>query len=632
MKRFSRYRSYLFILLFLLLGGVFLHITTHPITRTSYRKHLLKEMNQTDDFTTFTDLLFRYNTTCDSISTAYTLQNPGNYNIPSLEPLLSSFCMSNYQKKDNDICNQKEMDSLTQKLTTFANTTRSQQEKFTYLLLSKYYSQQQQLANYPFYEELLGPTSGVQSNLPITLSEYPLHTKNDVKTYLALLTQIPEYFDNVIAYEEARSNLLSQTPDFILQDTQKNLISFVDDLKNNQNCFIQTFQERIGKIKSLSPREQERFTKQNAEYIKKYVLPAFSKLLSYVDQTLLNSNQQNRNSSTSNLSQSSSRNKKELPDINIPYGLSSFSNGKNYYKLLASINTGSDKSPAEMITQTESLLKSTLERVKKIALENPDIYLYYCDHPATSYLQTPESILDSLALQIRKDYPELPKTPVYEIKTVPQSLSSQLSPAFYMIPNIDNDQENTIYINPLYTNIQKGTLFTTLAHEGFPGHLYQTLYFNSTHPTLIRHTLDYPGYVEGWATYVELNSFPYMNLPNASPELIELYKADTIISLALSSRMDLGVNYENWTLSDANNFFQKLGFNTYYTADLYAYVVESPATYLRYFIGYLEIEELKTDYQNLKLNHFTPKEFHQQLLTLGPADFKTLRSFLINKH
>ena len=112
--------------------------------------------------------------------------------------------------------------------------------------------------------------------------------------------------------------------------------------------------------------------------------------------------------------------------------------------------------------------------------------------------------------------------------------------------------------------------------------------------------------------------------------LCKLYQGDTIISLAISSRIDLGVNYENWTLSDVKKFFEDNGFNSYYANNLYTYVVESPANYLSYFIGCLEIQELKNEYQLMHKDTYSEKEFHKKLLETGPCDFDTLKKYILN--
>ena len=70
-----------------------------------------------------------------------------------------------------------------------------------------------------------------------------------------------------------------------------------------------------------------------------------------------------------------------------------------------------------------------------------------------------------------------------QIKYVSQEMQNFLSPAFYLIPALDNTEENIIYINNGHISDDL-SLYTTLAHEGYPGHLYQTTYFASKTPSL----------------------------------------------------------------------------------------------------------------------------------------------------
>ena len=114
----------------------------------------------------------------------------------------------------------------------------------------------------------------------------------------------------------------------------------------------------------------------------------------------------------------------------------------------------------------------------------------------------PEEILDYLAGNLGEDFPE-PVTTSYTLKYVHEAMEKLESPAYYLIPAIDDWQKNSIYINrnPEYDSMD---LFTTLSHEGFPGHLYQNTYERSLQLSPIRYLLGWNGYSEGWATYVEL--------------------------------------------------------------------------------------------------------------------------------
>lgn len=588
-----------------------IHIVS-PTENESYRAKLLEQMEHASSFSEFTNALFCYETTSDSVTTAYTLKNPSVYNIPALEPDLTSFCYADYEKANQS--NQKVLTLISDSLSRFSNSKLNENDQITYSLLKNNLSLNKAISKYPYYEELLGSSSGVQANLPVTLGEYPLRTEADIKTYLSLLKQIPAYFEDVISYEEQRNKNGLCTPDFLFLSSKEKLKTMLEGFNNGDNSFIDTFNERITKMEGITNKKQQHYKKLNEEYVKKYVISAYENLYQYLEKTLQNTPDNN-----------------SVPESSTSYGLSTLPNGAEYYSLLVKNSTGSSRPVSELISMTEQALSEALGNVLNIAITDQKSYLYYCENSLETYYQSPEVILEALALMIRNDYPLLNNTPVYQIKNVSESLASSLSPAFYMIPAIDDYQSNTIYINTLYTNEENGNLFTTLAHEGFPGHLYQTVYFNDTHPDSIRQALNYPGYVEGWATYVEMDAFTFLDYPLEGDSLCQLYQADTIINLALCSRIDMGVNYEGWTLADTCKYFEDNGFNSYYAADVYSYVVEAPANYLSYFIGYLEILDLKEAYRNEQMEDFSEKEFHKKLLDIGPSDFDTLRkNMLVN--
>lgn len=54
-------------------------------------------------------------------------------------------------------------------------------------------------------------------------------------------------------------------------------------------------------------------------------------------------------------------------------------------------------------------------------------------------------------------------------------MEDQFSPAAYLVPPIDDASENTIIIN-LKTMEEDTRLLDTIAHEGYPGHMYHYIY------------------------------------------------------------------------------------------------------------------------------------------------------------
>ena len=113
-------------------------------------------------------------------------------------------------------------------------------------------------------------------------------------------------------------------------------------------------------------------------------------------------------------------------------------------------------------------LFSDFEEIQKLVQKDPDIFIKASQLPQTSSY-SPEQMLDYLNRVMTDDFPSL-TVEDYEVKYVPESMESFSSPAFYLTPPVDTLTPNTIYINQSST-VSSTELFTTLAHEGFPGHL-----------------------------------------------------------------------------------------------------------------------------------------------------------------
>ena len=278
---------------------------------------------------------------------------------------------------------------------------------------------------------------------------------------------------------------------------------------------------------------------------------------------------------------------------------------------------------------------------------------------------SPEDILNSLKAAMQQDYPPIPADTGASaidctVKYVDDSLEAYTAPAFYMTPPIDNVLNNTIYINALDTS-DALSLFTTLAHEGYPGHLYQTVYSqrfrNQSGTTPLRSVLYYGGYIEGWAVYAEMSSYDYaIDLVSKShPDAAGYYRAcrlDRQIQLCLYSLLDIAIHYDGASYEDVRKIFASFGsLDDSTIAAIYAYIAEEPCNYPKYYLGYLEILELKKQaavvWYNARQtdgtchtaidgsvmnNHEFLYYFHSFLLENGPADFGTLSELLTDSN
>ena len=534
-----------------------------------------------EDFDAFTEELFRNELSQNTLNLHYTLAYPKNYGIEDYDVSLGSFEMS-------DIYDYSELEELEKTLKDFSYDDLTDEQQLTYDILNDYIETENTVKDLPLYGELLNPLTGYQSQLPVLLAEYTFRTKEDIENYLTLTASIEESFHSIIEYEKARSEAGLFMPDYAAEAIIEQCSTFIEDPENNY--MIEVFNDKIDAFSGLSDTERNDYKERNHTIITTNIVNAYRSLIDSLT---------------------------ELKGSGVNEGgLCNFKDGKRYYEYLVKNATGSSKSIKNLQKMTERYIDNCINEMISIAALNPnvldDIATYSFD------LTEPNDILEDLISKISIDFPEPPKVN-YTVKYVHESMEESLSPAFYLTPPIDDPSQNVIYIN---NGSVSDDLYTTLAHEGYPGHLYQTVYTNSSDLPLIRNLFSSPGYTEGWATYVEYYAFGISGLEKNLAQTLSLNGSS---SLGLYAYVDMAVNYDGWDRTDVEEFFAGYGIEDKEATDfIYEAMVEDPANYLSYFIGYLEILELKDKAQKTLGDKFVLKDFHDFFLTIGPAPFSII--------
>ena len=533
---------------------------------------------------------FTENVSENGIQLHYTLENPEKYGIKDQKKTIGEIC-----KKDiisGKIQAEKELKEI--KKFDYKKLSYGQQD--TYDVLLEYLTMQKKLASYPYYQTILSPVSGVQAQLPITFCEYRLDTKDDVKSYFQLLSQTESYFESVISYEKERVKRGLFMSDDAVDAVIDQIHEFTNSKKNNS--LIETFKERIRSVHGLSQTQRETYICKNGEIVIKQVLPAYEKLADQLK--VLKGNGKNS------------------------LGLSYLKEGREYYKVLVQSKTGSSKSIQEMISMTEENIKECIQEISLICKKYPEIYEEYANLNIKPYTgSNPEKIIEKLKKKIKRYYPKAPKVNC-NIKYVHKSMEKNASPAFYMIPAIDSYKDNVIYINQLQMK-DFNQIYSTLAHEGYPGHLYQNVYYAERKESPIRYILDYPGYSEGWATYVEGWSYSTIESGKNSKMFARLNVLGMDFNLALCSRVDFGVHYEGWTKKETEEYLSRFGLDSLAADHIFSMIVREPANYLSYYIGYREFLELHDYYKKHAGKIYNLKTFHTIMLDAGPCSFDILK-------
>lgn len=554
--------------------------------------HSLSENARFEDFT---EELFRSEVSGSTLTLHYSLAYPDKHKITRTEPSLGTLDSS--PEKEIQLCQDYE-----KKLKNFSYSRLSQENQLTLDMLLLYFHTRASLGNNYLLEEVLGPSLGIQAQLPILLAEYAFYSESDISDYLKLLGTVRPYFQSILDFEKKKSQAGCFMSDTTLDRVLKQCNDFIQN--PDSNYMQEIFEQKLKSWGRLEQSEQEKLFACHQKLLKEEVIPAYQELTDGL-QKLRGTGKSSR-------------------------GLTYFPGGKEYYLYLLQSQTGSYVSVSQLQKRLTTQLLSDSMEMRTLLKHNPSLLTCVSsisDLPKLS----PEEMLKKLSSLMEKDFPSLPDTS-WEIRSVHDSMKNFLSPAFYLTPPIDTQSPNIIYINqsPSTGNLE---LFGTLAHEGFPGHLYQTVSFARSKPSDIRYLITSSGYVEGWATYVESYAYSYaaslINVENAS-DATRLAWLNRSASLCIYSLIDVGIHYQGWTQEQTAAFLKSFGITSASTvSEIYQYIVETPGNYLKYYWGYLNFLDLKTACQKKEAEDFNLREFHRRILEIGPVPFPVLEKYLL---
>lgn len=578
-------------------------------------------------FRACTNTIFTTDISGNPLNLHYTLAYPESSGIKDYSLSLGTFDPTQLSGQKILLENRRTM------INAFPAKDLSPDNRLTQQILSLYYETQLLPARQYLLDEALSPSLGTQAQLPILLAEYTFRKEDDVRNYLKLLTSVDSYLESILSFEK----LKAQNGTFMSDATADRIISqcsaFIKD--PDDNYLASVFSEKIQSLSGISVQKKAAYQKLHNQILTGQVLPAYQSLIDGL--YLLKGSGKN------------------------PGGLCQFAGGKAYYEYLIKSSCGiydtvpeiqshlihqfqTDLSLATKLTgsstATPTFAKDVFLPISKAETGTPSgIFsfsaglidaasgLSFTSTPSAAET-SPEQILEDLQKQIQTDFPAVPSTS-YEVKYVHPDLEEHLSPAFYLTPPIDTLSPNDIYINR-HANMSGLELYTTLAHEGFPGHLYQTITFASSAPDPVRYLPAMGGYVEGWATYAESFAYTYYQPDSTDGQLAWLNRS---LNLCMMSLLDTVIHYNGWNQERCATFLSQLGItdNTI-QKEIYQVIVEDPANYLKYYLGYLQFLDLQQEVRELAGDAFHLHSFHQKVLSAGPCQFPILKQWILTQY
>ena len=591
MKVFRRFKLIAFVITLVLITGCGSNLSC-------------ENTQDSNNFNKFLNDIFVEDMSQNGLDCHYMVTNPDAYGISVDIPCLGDLSRNARSQSKTLLKNRQKQ------LHSFDYSRLSKADQLDYDILDNWLDTRIALCDFDLYYEPLSPSNGLQSELPMLFCEYKFRKTSDVEEYLSLLTQMEAYFDGLIEFESDKADNGLFMPNFVCEKVVGQCRDYASD--GLTILLIDSFDNKLiegianGSLE-LDKEQMKTYIKENRAIISEHVIPAYSKLADSLSDI---SNSIYKDSSSSDSTQAS-------------FGLCHLPKGSKYYELLVYASTGCSDSIDNIDKRISDSRISALSNCRKLLLNDNEL-MKKADKVELPYGDNKSEMLEALKNCIEKDFPALPDI-TCSIDNVDPYLSESMAPAFYITAPIDDYKDNTVYINSA-SNYDSIHFFTTLAHESIPGHLYQTAKSYDYGIKPYRCTLDFGGFVEGWATYVELLSYSYAGLDD---DVSKLLMNNQIATLSLYASSDIGVNYYGWDMAELKNFWSQYGVTDEQALkDIMTLVVADPGNYLKYYVGYLEFDELKKEAIDLQKENFDLKLFHEKILRIGPAPFDIVKKYL----
>lgn len=559
----------------------------------SFSEDALKEQQE---FEQYLDDYFKDVVTDDTLTYNYTIRDGADYGLEEPEVTLGDPGMTAEEIGQD----KEEFEGWVKKLDAIDRSCLTEDQKLTYDVLDEYFEVSAGIFDNVYLYEPFSPMRGLQANIATNFTDYRFDDKGDVERYIELLGQIPDYFAEYLDFEQEKSEKGYFMSDAVCDKVISQCKDFVADKENH--FMVTTFNDNIDALDFLTDEEKAEYKEANKKAVVNSLLPAFENVaavLSGLKGTGTNDG-----------------------------GICNYDGGKEYYEYLLKNFAGTAKSPEEVIDMLDTELQKLMVSLYQYYLGNQAAYEYFAANYDSIFAETDQmtasEMVDKMMETVSEHYPDA-GTINYKAEALDKNLETIMDDvlAYYMAPAIDDPDNNLIRVNGLHTD----GMWTTLAHEGYPGHMLQNAYYMSTDPEPVRTLMNFLGYKEGWAMYACYDSLYYYEYeePEYGDTIAALYQLNDEMSYLMMGRVDLGINYEGWTLQDTADYLTKNGMDGSAAQELYTTMVGDPAVYQSYSTGYYEMKELR-DYAEEKMgDDFDLKTFNTIILETGPCQFDILK-------
>lgn len=318
-----------------------------------------------------------------------------------------------------------------------------------------------------------------------------------------------------------------------------------------------------------------------------------------------------------------------VPDEKVSYLAAYGEVGKEYYKWriesVTGIKNASDKDIEDIYNQlrlsvldNEKAVNAIIAQVDALQDTNPDVYNEFYDYveekKAPLGLSEPNEIIAYMQTAAEHIVPKLDSQPKIAVKYMDDTVASISNTlAYYLKSPADQLSETeSITINGHLLGDKPATLFDTMAHEGYPGHLYAYVNAKEKGSDLFCYVFSNLAFSEGWAMY-------------ASNAILN-YTASTTDNLALQLYCQFQVHYNICSYGDnalVDILYNYMGVTEQEIAgdneneEAFCVFRENPTTYIAYGYGVTVLTDVHEKAKKELGSKYNEVEFNKTLLSEG---------------
>lgn len=465
----------------------------------------------------------------------------------------------------------------------------------------------EQLADekFDYYNNFFESMGGIHYNLPVMFADWVLRNEQDVKDMITCLKDVQPYVQDVLTYtkEQEKRGLMSIDFESVIDYCQ----GIVD--KGEKSAVLTAM---IDTMKELKLENEADYEKQITEAFTESFIPAYQDIIDTMKEL-------------------------QAKGTNNENGLAQFEYGKEYYALILHGKTGNNWTPEEVKAYCESKSQEYMEKTSELMSEenmtkHPEIALellaVMSGLPITTDFKSYEEILEYSKTKMYDHVPQVGDIE-YDIFDVNEEIASDSGiAAYFEIPALDATTPKQMRVNPKGADTTSLETYKTVCHEGLPGHMYQYAYmYENSDSNWLKAIAGNLGYTEGWAVYAEYMAYDYVETA-MSKEIIDFMRSFDVQSYMAIIAADIGIHYEGWTIKEFTQYMNDAGFSMTEEGALgqFKQLQANPAAFEPYYVGYLQILDLKEKTQKALGDNFNEIEFNRVILDCGNMPFPVVEA------